>query len=311
MTQYCARDDISSRLIKQVYLTCLAAVALVGAALSCAQVAPAPDEVQMGPVDVTQEIQGVPVTIPVTGFVSIQTAPTGITVAMRTFANLQDLQAKIGSIVDTVALPRDNCRSFSANNPVVSIYTKKLTVDGASAVMTMAGDVDLWDCRENPIPNSKLEWVEESWLGVEVRRPKIATWPGSPIKNKLLTQPVTAMLSASLTVPTDTTVQVVMGSPKVELGGQAALAAVRDALLNLFRVDVNAIAERALRAAIDPNKLAIAEPEELRKLNLKVTKATFVNLGSLGVEIDSKSVLSNAALTDLLKALAEHNAPSK
>ena len=294
-----------------VRIACLALIAIASVA-ECepclAQIAPAPDEVQMGPVDVVQEIQGVSVTIAVTSLVSIQTAPTGITVATRTFANLQDLQAKIGSIVDTVALPRDNCHSFSANNPVVSIYTKKLTVDGPNAVITVAGDVDLWDCRENPIPNSKLEWVEESWLGVKVRRPKVVTWPGSPIKNKLLTQPVTATLSASLTVPTDTSVQVVMGSPKIELGGQPALAAVRDSLLNIFRVDVNAIAERALRAAVDPNKLAIAVPEELRKLNLKVTKATFVNLGTLGVEVDAKSVLSNAALTDLLKALAEHNA---
>jgi hypothetical protein len=289
-------------------LTILSPLLILG--LPCgAEMSPTATEVQVGPVDVTQDIQGVAIIIPVTSFVAVQTAPTGITVSLRSFGNLADLQGKIGSIIDTLPLPKDNCHSYSGNNPVVSIYTKRLSLEGSSAVLTVSGDVDLWDCRENPIPNSKLEWVDESWLGVKVRRPKVVTWPGDPIKNKLLTQPVTARLPASLAIQSETAVQLAMESPQVDLGGQPALAAARDSLLNLFRINVNALAERALRSAVDPAKLSVAIPEELRKLNPKITKAEFVNIGALGVEFDAQAVVTTSALSDLLKALAEHQNP--
>jgi len=241
--------------------------------------------------------------------VSVSTSPAAITVRTRTFGDLRDLQAKIGSIVDTFPLPRDNCRSFSANNPVVKLHTKRLDLNGEAVVFTLSGDVEDWDCRENPIPNSKIVMVDENWLGVHVRRPKIETWPGSPIKNLLITQPVTAKLSARLRLASDATIQLVMDAPQVELGGHPALAAVRDALLNLFKIDINRLVEQQLRQAIDPAALQVGLPDDVKRLGAKLQKAAFVNVGALGVEIQAQAQLPSANLTDLLKALADNKKP--
>lgn len=287
----------------------VAALLVMGSLTVRAEPSPTPDEVQMGPVDVPQNLQGVPVNIRVTSLISVKTSPTGISVRTRTFGDLRDLQAKIGSVVDTFPVPRDNCRSFSGNNPVVKIHTKRLDLAGAAVVFTLAGDVEGWDCRENPIPNSKVEWVEEKWLGVPVRRPKIVTWPGSPIKNLLITQPITAKLTARLQLASDSTVQLVMDPPQVELGGHHVLAAVRDALLNLFKVDINKLAEQQLRQAIDPAALQVALPDDVKRLGAKLQKASFVDVGALGVEIQAQAQLSSANITELLKALADHKKP--
>ncbi len=274
-----------------------------------AQPAPSPDEVQVGPIDIAQSLQGIAVTLRVTSMVSVSTSPAAITVRTRTFGDLRDLQAKIGSIVDTFPLPRDNCRSFSANNPVVKLHTKRLDLNGEAVVFTLSGDVEDWDCRENPIPNSKIVMVDENWLGVHVRRPKIETWPGSPIKNLLITQPVTAKLSARLRLASDATIQLVMDAPQVELGGHPALAAVRDALLNLFKIDINRLVEQQLRQAIDPAALQVGLPDDVKRLGAKLQKAAFVNVGALGVEIQAQAQLPSANLTDLLKALADNKKP--
>ena len=272
-----------------------------------AQPAPAPNEVVLGPVHVPYVVQGVTVVPKVTSYLSVSTSPAAISIKARTYVDLRDLQAKIGSIIDTQPLPRDNCRSYSANNPVVTIHTKQLLLAGDAAAIRVAGDVDVWDCRENPIPNSKVEWRNDGPFGLSI--PHIVTWPGSPIKNRLLQQPVSASLGAKLTVPSDTSLGPVMLQPQVDLGGQPGLVAVRDLVLNLFRVDVNALAERALRSAIDPNKLVVALPAEVQQMNLKITKASFVDVGGLGVELVAEGNVSSANLTDLLKAISNKPKP--
>lgn len=273
------------------------------------QPTPAADEVQVGPVDVPQSLQGVAVNFRITSMISVGTSPAGIAIRTRTFGDLRDLQSKIGSVIDTFALPHDNCRSYSASNPVVKLHTKRLDLSGGAVVLTLAGDVEGWDCRENPIPNSKIEWVDERWLGVSVRRPKIVTWPGSPIKNLLIAQPVTAKLGARLQVDSDSTVQLVMDTPQIELGGHPALGAVRDALLNLFKVDINKLAEQQLRRAVDPALLQVALPDEIKRIGAKLQRAAFVDVGALGVEVQAQAQLSSANITDLIKALADHKKP--
>jgi hypothetical protein len=276
-----------------------------------AQMIQGPTEVQIGPVDLPQEIQGIQIVTRVTTFMSVSTSPAGISVKARIFADMRDLQARIGSIIDTMALPKDNCHSYSGNNPVVTLYTKKLTINGTAVTLTIGGDVDVWDCRENPIPNSKIEMVNEKWLGVSVSRPKVVTWPGNPIKNKLLTQPVTASIPATLDVSSDTAVGVHMGAAHVELGGQALLSSIRDTLLTLFRVDLDSLAQKALRSSVDESKLQLAIPDDFKRLNPKITKASFLDLGGVGAEIDAEALVAGANLTELLKAIADQNKASQ
>ncbi|QYE37012.1 hypothetical protein KZX46_21095 (plasmid) [Polymorphobacter sp. PAMC 29334] len=279
---------------------------------SAAQMSPGPHEVQVGPVDVPQVIQTIPVVIKATSFMAVDTSPTGLTVQARMFANLGDLQAKIGSIVDTFPLPRDNCRSFSSNNPVVTIDTKSLGLSGNSLIFTVSGSVVVWDCRENPIPNSKLEWKNDGPFGLSI--PHVVTWPGSPIKNKLLSQPISASIPITLSPLSDRSIKVTLGQPDVKLGGQPYLAAIRDMLLGLFKVSINNLASDAIKSAVDPAKLQATLPSDFDRLNPKITKASFIDVnGSPGAEIDADATIVAANLTDILKAIADKSAtpPSK
>jgi hypothetical protein len=70
----------------------------------------------------------------------------------------------------TFKLPSDNCGSYSANNPVVLIPSKELAFKDNSAVFSISGRVEIWDCREKPIPNSKVEWVlKDVGFGVKTK----------------------------------------------------------------------------------------------------------------------------------------------
>ena len=193
---------------------------------------------------------GIPVTVGVTTFLSIETKPEGLFVNARVLGDFFDLQRKIGSIVDTFPLPTNNCASYSANNPVARIWGKQLIATGNTAVLKLNGDVDLWDCRENPVPNSAVDLVEESWLGVKVKRPKVRTWPGDPIKNKLLNQPFEAFLPITASASGERTAAIKLGTPDIKLGGQ--YVAITNGILRIAGIDINAEAAKALAKAIDP-----------------------------------------------------------
>jgi hypothetical protein len=242
------------------------------------------DELLLGPITFMQSVQGVPINLTSKAFLSLRTAPDGLTLTARVVADLGDLQAKIGAIIDTIPLPRENCRSFSANNPVVTIWGKELKATGSSATLWLHGYVDVWDCRENPIPNSKVEWrVEDIKVGplktgAKTKVPVLVTWPGDPIKNKLATQPFDVSEPLSFVRITDSTIALQLGDPNIQLGGQ--FVAVTKGLLSIAGIDINSKARDALRQAIDPTKLQISIPQEYVRLNPVVEAASFEALGN-------------------------------
>jgi hypothetical protein len=290
-------------------LFCAIAAAVLSPGIGHAQLMiPKPDEVQVGPTLIEQVVQGVPITVKVTSFMSISTSPTGLSVKARTYADLSDIQAKVGSIVDTFPLPRDNCRSYSANNPVVTVSSKRLNLSGNALVFTAGGEVVMWDCRENPIPNSKIEW-KKGPFGIPY--PKIVTWPGSPIKNKLLSQPVTASIPITLAPAAEAGIRANLGDANVELGGNPALSAVRDFLLRLFKVDVNERANEAIQAAVDPGKLQATLPPDFARLSPKIVSARFVDADGASAEIVAQATVVAANLTEILKAIADKSMGEK
>lgn len=269
-----------------------------------AQPGPAPNEVQIGPITASPVANGVGLNVPVTTFVAVMTTPAGITLDSRVYADLLDVQNKIGSIIDTIPLPTNNCASFSGNNPVVRIWGKQLVASGASAVLKLNGYVEMWDCRENPIPNSKIDWVEERWLGVPVKRPKVVTWPGDPIKNKLATQPFDASLTITPHLVNDQTAAVRLENPQISLGGQYAV--ITNGILRVAGIDLNGEAGKALSNALDPALLQQSMPKDLADLNPKIKKAEFTDVGGrLGLSVGAAAQLPADRLTDLLKALVE------
>ncbi|MCJ2117019.1 hypothetical protein MKK65_10630 [Methylobacterium sp. J-001] len=259
-----------------------------------------PDELMVGPLTVPQTVQGITFNIVSTTYIALHTTSEGLTFRARVKADLRDLQSKIGSIIDTIALPTDNCRSFSANNPVVTIWGKELKAEGSTATLWLHGHVDVWDCRENPVPNSKVEWPNDGPFGLP--RPKVVTWPGSPIKNKLAQQPFDISEPVQLAKSSDTAIQLRLGDPDVHLGGQ--FVAITNGILRIAGVDLNSKAKEALQAAIDPAKLQVSVPQEFLQLNPVIEDATFTSDGGvLGVQLILNAKVPAAVVNDRLQAL--------
>lgn len=79
--------------------------------------------------------------------------------------DLSDLQAKIPAIVNTAAVPTNNCQSYASPNPVVEIHNSVLASSGTSNTMdfTMTGKMTPWACGPG-LPISHTEMVYPQWL---------------------------------------------------------------------------------------------------------------------------------------------------
>ncbi len=144
---------------------------------------------------------------------------------------LSDLQHKFPQIVSTIPLPRDNCAHYTLLNLVASISGASLGSEGKAAVLHLVGSVDGWTCLQNPVPETY--WDPTGCSGdlpfgaghCIFGCPK--TRPGSPIKNKIITQPVNATLPFELSKISPTTLALVIGQPTIQLSGQFLLLPIQ------------------------------------------------------------------------------------
>lgn len=276
---------------------------------SSSALAAEPGEVVIGPISYVQDVNGVPVTIIATTYVKVITEDNQILVKARVVGNLSDLQQKIGTIVDTFDLPRDNCKSYSPKNPVVSIPRKELFFRDGAAVFSLGANVTVWACVENPVPNSKLEtgWCKVG--PIKTKCPKVVTWPGSPIKTHAGAQNLDADIPVFLVRNNDHAVGIQFSKPDINLGDCSWFACVAKGIVNLGGIDVNQKAYDALQKAIDPEKLRLAIPEELSSFNPVVEAARFVSdTGNLAAEISVSAMVPAASMTELIKQLLEKGA---
>jgi hypothetical protein len=233
-------------------------------------------EVLIGPIDYFQDVNGVKVDITAKTYLKLTTVDNRVDVKLRVLGDLFDLQRKIGEIVDTFRLPRENCHSFSPNNPVVDIPRKELRANVDGATFSIGGTVTMWECLENPVPNSKVDWeIRKIGLGIKTKVPVVHTWPGNPIKTILATQPFDADLPLNIVKSNDHSVGVEFSKPDIELKGQYAF--ITKGVLKIAGVDVNQKAYEALQKAIDPSKLLLTIPTELSKYNPSVESAKLFN----------------------------------
>ena len=269
--------------------------------------AQAPDEVLIGPVTVPASYAGIDLSTPVRAYINLSTATDGMKLRVRVFGDLSQLQGKISQIIDAFPLPKDNCASYSPTNQVVKIWGKQLTSSAAAAVITLHGNVEVWACVQNPIPNSKIEWRNDGPLHLSI--PHVVTWPGSPIKTIVATQPFDATLPLALQLVDEHTVALKPGQPNITLGGQ--YVGITNAILRIAGIDVNAKAAEALGHAVDPDKLEEALPPEILKLNPKITKATFLgDAGVLQVELDLSAMVPPDQLTGVFEAILKSRKPA-
>ena len=267
----------------------------------------APDKIVVGPVVLTQDVQGISISTSLTSTFSLQTQADGLHLALALDADLGDLQQKFPQLMGTIALPRDNCKSYTLVNPVVSLGNRQLKSSGGNAVVSISGEVDGWTCLQNPVPETY--WDSTGCRGdlpfgghYVFGCPK--TRAASPIKNKSFTQPFDASIPVTLQKTADRSVGLVLGQPDIKLGGQ--FVAITNGALRLAGIDINDEARKALNKAIDPDKLILSIPKDYADLNPQIQTATFQSAqGVLSAHIDMTAIVSVSRLNDLLNGLVK------
>jgi len=268
--------------------------------LLCAVVSTAAYEFSTGPIIISRDVRGVPVSLSTMLYFRGEPAGDRFRIKSRAIGDLSDLQAKIGAIVDTFKLPTDNCGSYNADNPVVSISRKELGFRGGQLTFAISGNVTMWDCRENPVPKSKVEWViEDVGFGIKTKVPKLITWPGDPIKNKLASQSFDAALPVGLSKVDDRTIQLELGRPDVELKGQFAF--ITNGILSIVGIDINNKLHEALKAAIEPETIRTSLPNEIMNYDPIIDSVGFSDRdGRLTIEVALSADLSAQDATKLI-----------
>lgn len=161
------------------------------------------DEVLIGPITIPADYAGIDLSVPARAFVRVASTPTGLDIGVRIQGDLGNLQGRVGQIIDSFPLPKNNCASYGVSNAVVNVWGKQLQSSGQSAILMLHGYVEIWGCASNPIPNSKVEWRKDGPFHLSI--PHIVTWPGDPIKTIVAKQPFDVSLPISLVVVDDHT----------------------------------------------------------------------------------------------------------
>lgn len=227
--------------------------------------------IDIGPIQVEQDVLGIKVQTELRANVVLTFEQSRVVADVVIEARLGDLQRKFSGIVDRFQLPTENCRSYSANNPVVSLAQKELRSEANSGLIVIAGSVTMWDCRENPIPNSKVEWEIKKVGPIKTKVPKVVTWKGDPIKNKLLTQPFTSVLRVYAHVYGRREVGLRIGDPQINLTGRMAF--ITKGVLSIAGVNINDKAKSALDKALPPERLKFVLPEKFYEYDPEVVSA--------------------------------------
>lgn len=269
---------------------------------------PNPGEALIGPKPYNVTVQGVALTVRVSVFLSATSAAGQVQVDARVLADLSDLQQKIGAVIDTIALPTDNCNHFGADNLVMSISGKQITIDDSNnATLRLSGDVDVWACAANPIPCTRVDIVNVPGpFGTTIPTPQLVTYNcNSPVKTQVLDQPfdVTLPFSLSIASPSNPgTLAVDLGTPQVTLGG--TYAAVTDGILQIAGINLNDQAKSLLDAAVNPGLLQLVLPSEIQALNLTLNQAQFVsNSGALTAAVQASGAVDAALIGALVSLL--------
>lgn len=266
------------------------------------------NEFVVGPVELIQDVNGTPVRIVANDYFQVIGQADGLHLASRMEIDLSDLQQKFPSILGAIPLPSDNCASYKPDNLVASLPTRELRAEGDHATMAIAGQVEVWSCFQNPVPNAKVVWNMHCVLGICTKIPSIQFSPGNPFKTRVISQSFNATLPVYLRKISDTSLGIVMGSPNVSLSGQ--YVSITRGILNIANIDVNEEARKALTKAIAPNDLIKSIPEEFLVMKPLISDAGFyVNNGQLFARVSANALIPPEKITDWIKLMMKKPTP--
>lgn len=263
-------------------------------------------QIVTGPVAIKSDVNGVPITVRATSWVTIKAVDDKLTVDARIMADLVGLQKNFARIVGTFEPPAKRCsnRRGTTKNPVVTFKRGSLWPRGDQVVIFMRGHIDVWSCSAGR-KKSAIRWHKKKIAFIRMSIPQIHTWR-NVTKKKDGTQPFHGRMPVYLEETKDARLALQPANPVISLDGPEAL--LTHATLRLAKARISRTAADALEHAIDPVKLKSALPAALQKLDMTVMSARLRGLGGHVIaEINLGASLSGASRTQLLQTIASRS----
>ena len=272
---------------------------LLGTLLVIGLIPRATAQLAVGPVPITSSINGIPITVSVTSWITVSSAGDETTVDARIFADLIDLQKKFSDVVNSFKRSARNCnRGADGQNPVVSFRSGSLWPRNDELIMFVRGDIDIWSCSVGP-QKSAVRWEKTKVSFLTLKLPVRRTWRNVK-RNMDGTQPFHGTLLVSLVEKDGANVALRNTEPNLRLDGEPTFAT--NANLSLAKADMNEKVSKTLRSAIDLTKLKDVLPKELQKFNMTITSARFRDRGGHAIaEINLTGKASSVTTTLLLQ----------
>jgi hypothetical protein len=258
-------------------------------------------QLAVGPMPITSSINGIPVTLSVTSWISVNSVGDEITVDARLFADLIDLQKKFSDIVASFKRSAGDCnRSADGQNPVVSFKSGSLWPRSDQFLIFVRGDIDIWSCTAGR-PQSAVRWEKKKIAFLTLNLPVRRTWRNVR-KNINGYESFHGMLPVALAEKDDANFALTVTKPAIKFEGEPTF--LTNTNLNLAITDMNQKLSKALQSAIDVAKLKGALPKELQKLNMTIVSARFRDRGGHAiVEINLAAKTSGNTTTSLLQQM--------
>jgi len=247
----------------------------LGALLAVCVVSSATAQTAVGPVAITNTVNGVPVTVNATSWITVNSSGSELTVQARIFADLIDLQRKFASILDAFKPSANNCANKAADtqNAVISFRNGSIVPVDDQLMMSVRGDVGVVSCVAGPqkiatvLKNKKLLFLKWKVPVTHVVRTVKERNDGA--------QAFRGSMPIQLVKKDGASVALKVVEPNIKLEGQEALMTNA----NLAKTHINQTVYAALQSAIDPAKLKAALPKDLQKMNMTVVSARFRSYG--------------------------------
>ncbi|MGA7312076.1 MAG: hypothetical protein WBX05_24350 [Pseudolabrys sp.] len=240
-------------------------------------------QVVVGPIAVTNKVNGIPITVSTTSWITVNSIDNETTVDVRILADLIDLQRKFPNVVDTLGLSTDKCAARTtdarggadAKSAAVSLKSGSLWPVDDRLIMSIRGQVDTWSCVAGS-SKSGIEWKKKKFAFLDIKVPVVHKWRVVTKKNDV-TQSFRGNLPIQLVKKDGTNVGLKIAEHDIKLDGQDAT--VTGASLSIAKMDLNRKAYNALQSAIDPAKLKAILPKEFQKMNMTVVSTRFRSYG--------------------------------
>lgn len=243
----------------------------IGAALLSASLATGASAQQaVGPIAITNQVNGVPITVSATSWITVNTADNERTVDARIFVDLIDLQRKLPDVLDKMGPATADCSKRDSENrsAAVSLKGGSLVPVDDQLIVSVRGNVDVWSCKNRP-STSKIAWKKHKIAFLNIKLPVRQTIRGKVKKTKDGTQPFSENVPVQLVQKDGANVAPKIVGPELKLNGQDS---VSNANLNHAQDDISHKIYAALQSAINFVKLKEMLPKELQKSTVVSTR---------------------------------------